>query len=450
MINTLGSMVRKGCLLALLCPSLLYAKGLIHLDVDDAKRLKYKTPIETVFVANPAIADFQVLKGNQLVIFGKTVGATGILIQDAEGTTIDNKTIVVNQSLIHIRSVLQQRYPDQNIVLTNLGEEVLLTGTVPNEEMKADIHRLVGELLGKDSTKEELSMESGGEDQKLRFMTQWTYKGIVNQIEVEEVKQVNVKITVAEVSHTFLRQLGFNWQAFGDGMFLNDQNGLNLSDFLSDISSSDFARYLIAMDDDNMGQVLAEPNLSVISGETASFLVGGEVPIITHLEDRIQITYKEFGIRLDLAANVLKDDKIKLFLQPEVSAVDPTVFPNSLDIPGFKTRKTKTTVQLGNGESFILGGLLTTEERESLAKIPLIGDVPVLGALFRRTRKQTQKSELLIIATVNLVRPVQRDSIQIPQIQFNHSLQRFFKVHDLGNPQTGKAQAVLSKGGFKE
>ena len=147
---------------------------------------------------------------------------------------------------------------------------------------------------------------------------------------------------------------------------------------------------------------------------------------------------------------MLKDDKINLSMQPEVSAVDHSVI-NELNIPGFSTRRARTTVQLGDGESFVLGGLLNSEEREALSKIPLIGDIPILGALFRHTTTERQKSELIIVATVNLVKPVQPGVVQIPRMHLRDSLYNYFNLNDPPNsPRHNQARLILSTGGFKE
>ncbi|KEQ14258.1 general secretion pathway protein GspD [Endozoicomonas montiporae] len=439
-------------LMLLICPATM-ARSIINIGLDEALPLQYRTAIDTVFIANSDIADYQILKGNRLVVFGKEVGSTSLLILAADGKTIDSKTLVVNKSLAHIRQQLMIRFPGQSIDVLNLGDQVVLSGNVPSEQMKRDIYRLVGELLEKEVTTEKRSWVTDDKTFDLRFLTEHRYHGIVNNIEVEEVKQVNVKLTVAEVSHSFMRQLGFRWgsvqaSASGDGVFLGNGHFL---DMVGNISSSDIARYISAADDDTMGQVLAEPNLSVISGETASFLAGGEMPIVTILNDTQSITYKEFGIRLELAAEVLKDDKINLSMQPEVSAIDSQVAQNTLNIPAFKTRRARTTVQLGDGESFVLGGLLNSEEREALSKIPLIGDIPILGSLFRHTTTERQKTELIIVATVNLVKPVQPGTVQIPQMQLNNSLLHYFNLMGPEHSQRyNKARLILSAGGFKE
>nr|WP_283777843.1 pilus assembly protein N-terminal domain-containing protein [Sansalvadorimonas sp. 2012CJ34-2] len=432
-------------------------KKILNLGLDEATPLKYQRGVDTVFISNPEIADYQVVRGNQLIVYGKKVGSTSLVVMDDKGDIIDNKTLVVNKSLAHIRQQIALRFPKQDVDLTNLGDQVVLTGVVPSEEMKQNIYYLVGELLGKDYEDYKINWDLGSQELEIDFLTRRRFEGLVNNIEVAEVKQVNVKITVAEVSSTFMQQVGIKWGGVsaGDGgqaTFLG--NGQFLTFPLRGISSADIARYISAVDDDGMGQVLAEPNLSVISGENASFLAGGEMPIVTYIDDKYNVEYKEFGIRLEVAAKVLSDDKIKLSMMPEVSAIDSTYSDSKLSIPTFKTRRARTTIQLGDGESFVLGGLLNTEERDALSKIPLVGDLPVLGALFRHTTNDRRKTELVIVATVSLVQPVPTGSVQIPHMKRTNTLLRYFRLDRPGwDPRKSNSyqevQTILQAGGFK-
>ena len=449
----------SGLFLLLLAPVAAQAARIINLGLDEAATLKYQSPVDTVFIANPKVADYQVVRGNQLIVYGKEVGSTTLVVLDEDGRTVDNKTLVVNKSLAHIRQQVAVQFPKQNIDITNLGDQVVLTGIVPNEEMRQDIYYLVGELLGKDYEDYKFNWDLGEQELEIDFMTRRRFEGLVNNIDVDEVKQVNVKITVAEVSHSFIQQLGVRWGGLvGSGTNLTFLgNGQLFQATLGSFSSDDIARFISAVDDDSVGQILAEPNLSVISGETASFLAGGEIPIIYFQDDAYNVEYKEFGIRLEMAAKVLQDDKIKLSMMPEVSAVDSTYNDQILNIPTFKTRRARTTVQLGDGQSFVLGGLLNSEDREALSKIPLIGDLPVIGAMFRHTNNTRIKTELIIVATVNLVQPVQPGTVQLPHYTRTNTLLRFFRLDTPGrssgnaarSAQQKEAQDILVTGGFK-
>ena len=377
-----------------------------------------------------------------------------MLLLDDRGQTIDGRTLIINQSLASIEQQIAARYPDSTIELMNLGEQVVLTGQVPSEQMKRDVYYLVGELLGKESTEEKLSWVTDDKTHDLRFMTRKTFSGVVNNIEVAEVKQVNVKLTVAEVSHSFIRQLGAKWGTSIGGTIVDGGEFLGSGQFVGNagtLSSSQIAAYISAADDDSMGQILAEPNLSVISGETASFLAGGEVPLVNIIDGNQSVSYKEFGVRLEIAAEVLRDNKINLAMQPEVSAVEGQSVQNDRNLPTFRTRRTRTTVQLGDGESFVLAGLLNNEEREALSKVPFIGDIPIIGSLFRHVTNERQQTELIIVATVNLVKPVEPGSIQIPQMKQKQSLMNFFSIPGTPvAPVENKARLILSAGGFKE
>ncbi|RWT88470.1 Pullulanase secretion envelope pulD [Raoultella ornithinolytica] len=151
--------------------------------------------------------------------------------------------------------------------------------------------------------------------------------------------------------------------------------------------------------------MLAQPNLTVLSGESASFLVGGEIPIMVKDQDSVTVQYKEYGIRLNITAKVEKRQKIRLFVSNELSSVTGSYAYNDYQIPTMRTRRSSSTIELADGDSFVIGGLLSEADKESLTKVPFIGDIPVLGALARSSMTERSKSELVVFATVNLVKP---------------------------------------------
>lgn len=429
------------------------AQEILNIAKDEAKPLSFASEIDTVFIADPDIADYKVINEDKIVVFGRAMGSVSLIVFGKSGEILANKTIVVNKNLTAIKQQISLYYPQLNIDITNLGEQVVLSGKVSTQQQKEQIYTLVGELLNKDYNDKALSWQVGkiAQSFELDFLERRRYKGLVNHLELAVAKQVNVKLTIAEVNHTFVEQLGFEFGSVTtDGSIRG--NGL-FADMLKGFSTDNIAAFISAINDESTGQVLAEPNLSVISGETASFLVGGEMPVVTYLDDKYQVTYKEFGIRLELAAKVLQDQRIRLALMPEVSSVDTSYTDRTFDIPAFKTRRARTTVELADGESFILGGLLSTEDMESLAKIPLIGDIPGLGALFRNTGVERRKTELLIVATVNLVEPISPSLVQLPSMKRTSTIERFFNIKD--KPAVNKstqqwAEKILATGGFKQ
>ncbi len=426
-----------------------YASTIINFSEGDAQALNIKQDIGSVFISDPEVADYQVIDKHKVVVFGRAIGKATLIVFSEEGDTLLQRQLVVNKSLVHIEQNIKMRYPNAEVSLFNLGDQVVLSGTVATEEEKDGINILVGELLSKNSENTDIEWNLGEQSLTMGFMRKRTFEGVVNNIEVATTKQINVKLSVAEVSHSLMENFGVQFASSGQtsGVFANA---------LGNFSSQSIIRAISAINDDEVGQVLAEPNLSVVSGETASFLVGGELPLTTILDDTVQIIYKEFGIRLEVMAKVLRDDKIRVSLMPEVSSLDTQYANDAFNIPAFKTRRARTTVELADGQSFVLGGLLNSEERELLRKIPYIGDIPILGSLFRYTETERNKTELVIIATVNLVNPISPENAQLPTFQRTSNAQRFLVLPKLSNDNSisqksrDAAEEILSAGGFKQ
>ncbi|WP_045380199.1 type II and III secretion system protein family protein [Vibrio campbellii] len=430
----------------MLVSTVLQAQGITTLSAGGARTLSFKAEVDSVFVSNQKVADYQVIDAHKVVLLGKSEGEASFIVFDRDGSELINQTLIVSKSYRNIEQQIQVQYPYSDVQVNGIGSNVVLSGSAVSDNERDNIYTLVGELLGKSFTNHDFEMpelDSSTDDLQVDFMSRPTYQGVVNNIEVTATKQVNVKLTIAEVSHSFIQDFGIKMGSGGDvGIFV---------DQLTSFSADDIVSVISAVGSDKVGQVLAEPNLSVISGEQASFLVGGEMPVVTVVDGASDVDYKEFGVRLDLMAKVLRDDKIKLALSPEVSSLDNTYTSEVFDLPAFKTRRAQTTVELGDGQSFVLGGLLNSEERESLTRIPFIGDIPVLGALFRHTGTERNKTELIIVATVNLVKPVKANQIQLPTMEKTSTLRRFFALDGSYNKaQDQWAGEVLNAGGFRQ
>ncbi|KOO13105.1 general secretion pathway protein GspD [Vibrio xuii] len=431
-------------MLMTLMPLCAFAQGTINLTQGEAKPLSISGEVASVFISSQTVADYQVIDAHKVVVLGKEMGSTSFIAFDGNGKELLNKTLVVNKSYRAIEQQIAVQFPYAQVTVSGIGDNVVLGGSVSTEQEKDNILKLVGELLGKDVKK--TTYETNDEDDddiEIGFMTQLEYQGVVNNIEVTATKQVNVKLTIAEVSHTFMQDFGIKMGSGGNAGIFVDQ--------LTSFSASDIVSVISALGVDSVGQVLAEPNLSVISGEKASFLVGGELPVVTVVDGTTNVDYKEFGVRLELMAKVLRDDKIKLALTPEVSSLDSKYSSEMYDLPALRTRRAQTTVELGDGQSFVLGGLLNSEEKESLTRIPFIGDIPILGSLFRHTGTERNKTELVIVATVNLVQPVKANQIQLPTMKKTSTLKRFFALGSQYETSQEKwADEVLSAGGFSQ
>ncbi|MCG3747783.1 BON domain-containing protein [Vibrio cincinnatiensis] len=421
------------------------AQRMMNLAEGDAQTLRVESEIQSVFISDPNVADYQVIDRRTVVVFGKQMGNANLIVFGENSRTLASRRLIVNKSMVHIQQQIQMKYPHAEVTVYNLGEQVVLSGTVATEKERDEINLLVGELLGKNPLDTDVEWKLGDNNTyKMEFMQRRRFEGVVNNIEVASTKQVNVKLSIAEVSQSFMEKFGIQLGSSGQnsGIFVNP---------LRQFSSSDILTLISAIGDDTVGQVLAEPNLSVISGETASFLVGGELPVVTIVDGGTNVLYKEFGVRLEMMAKVLRDDKIRLSLMPEVSSLDTQYSNDTYNLPALKTRRARTTVELGDGQSFVLGGLLNKEESELLRKIPFIGDIPILGALFRHTETSRNRTELVIIATVNLVQPIQPSSIQLPSMQRTSTLERFFALDpEKSRVEQQLSQQILATGGFKQ
>ncbi|WP_145515568.1 type II and III secretion system protein family protein, partial [Yersinia aleksiciae] len=322
-------------------------------------------------------------------------------------------------------------YPESNVEIDKIGESYILTGQVESEEAKDTIATIVGEAIGS-------RKEKAGDQQ---YLSTPDYSKIVNKLRLPQSNQVNVKLTIAEVTKDFTDNVGIDWSTIG-----NTIGSFQLFKF----NARGISNLVHAINDNSIARVLAEPNLSVLSGESASFLVGGEIPIISATLNEQTVTYKEYGIKLDIGAKVNEKKRIRILINEEVSSVGKSFKVEGGDsYPVLKTRKAATTLELGDGESFILGGLISNVERESLKKIPFIGDIPILGALFRNAETEQSQTELVVIATVNLVKPVSRKEIELPDFMHTSTLERLFNfTHIMDLKREKMAKEFIRKGGF--
>ena len=440
MKNIKLNMQRLVRVLTVLCLFILshtaYAAKWIYIDNGDAYTVTTQREIGTIFVSDPSVANYQVIDKHKAIIYAQRRSQTHLIIFDEDGQTIRNYKIVVARNLASLRNKIRQLFPTQKVTLTNVDTQVLVRGIVSSQDVADKILNVVSKSVCDEDGKSVAVF-----DKKKKI-----YPGVLNELELAITKQVNVKLSIAEVSHTFLEHIGVEY-----GSILN-QN-FTAGEFVKNLTtgaSSDIFSWLSASGNDSLGQVLAEPNLSVISGESAEFLVGGELPVIFHEDGGTRVTYKEYGIKLTVSAEVLQDSKIRLSLEPEVSNLDTQFADNTYNLPALKTRKASTTVELGDGQSFLLGGLLSTEDKEVLKKVPLIAEIPLLGALFRKTETERNKTELVIVATVNLVKPIGAGQVQLPVMHRTTTLSRFFAIEQAFSLENAKwTEELLSNGGFK-
>ncbi|PQJ64002.1 pilus assembly protein CpaC [Vibrio chagasii] len=420
------------------------------ITLNDGQHIQFKTPIGQVFINNPNIVDYKVINDSTLVVFANSVGQSRLIVYGVDNDVLLSDRIIVDLNLTDVRKQLKFHFPDAQVKVQSIGEQVAVSGIVDSEETRDDIYRLVATLLDREKMEkwdkaQKLKFKSDSSDyeesESMVFARNMTWQGIIERIEVATTQQVNVKISVAQVTESFGQTIGSDWSTVGSsvGQFVFDQ-----------FNAAKLTTLITALGNDQIAEVLAEPNLTVLSGESASFLVGGEVPVIMSSNNNVNISFKEFGIKLDLTAKVLSQDKIRMQLAPEVSEVEGYVEAAGIKVPQLVSRRAMTTIELADGDSFVLGGLMSSADLEKMQKIPFIGDIPVLGAAFRKATTERKRTELIIVATVNLVEPMKPKDIQLPYIKKTSTLARWLNIKWDGKEVTSSDATIrlLSQGGF--
>jgi pilus assembly protein CpaC len=386
----------------------------VNVLVGQSRVISFDSAIERFSVSNPEIAEAVLVTSNQVVVNGKAFGQVNFIAWEKGTARFIVFDVYVRTNLSLIDSQIRALFPKDDIRLSQANGSVVISGTVSDPRIAAQTDAVV---------------------QAAGFKT-------VNLLEspVKDLRQVQLLVRVAEVNRSRIRELGssYAYQASpGVGGFATGGGPGNVSNITDGILGSTFSGLNLLVLGGNMTSMiralqtqgalraLAEPNLIAMDGQQASFLAGGEypVPIVQGGggdKNTITIVFKEYGVRLNFKPTIIDEDHIRLELEPEVSTLD---FANGVKfdgfvIPGLRTRRAKTGVELRDGQSFALAGLLDNSETRSLSKVPGLGDIPILGNLFKSTQFQKNESELMFIVTAQMVKPVNRDDLPpIPNVE---------------------------------
>ena len=406
---------------ALAAPPKAYTSGTyrptaqVALSLGEGQMINLPRSVSSVWTSNPKVADVYVNNARSINVFGKDNGEATIIATAADGSVVYGAQVRVSQNLPSINDVMRAALPESDIRVMSIGQTAILQGTVASPEDAAFAAQLASSQLnpGVDMSKE-------GAMCKIC---------VVNRLKVATPLQVTLKVKIAEVSRDLLKQIGVNLFAsdptggfkfaIGQGSPMSNGNpfqvttpvsaGTTLKAMLPHVFGLDILSALDLAETDGVATILAEPNLTALSGETASFLAGGEFPIpVSQSRDAISIEYKQYGVGLAFTPIVLQDGRISMRVRPEVSELSDagSVSIGGVQVPSLITRRAETTVELGSGQSFMIAGLLRNSNSNSIDKAPFLGDLPILGALFRSTKFRRQESELVIVVTPYLVRPV--------------------------------------------
>jgi pilus assembly protein CpaC len=412
-----------------------------------------------VSVSQPAVADVLVVAPSQLLINGKAIGTTTLIIFDEKGD-VSNYDLVVAPDIAALRSQLRSVFPNEKVEISTSGPSLVLRGEVSNEVVYDRVLELVISYLPPKPPQQVapatsqsvqfgaspiatisssgLGFAGGGslaftEEKSITDPYRWNDKkdidGIIDMLIIREIRQIELDVTVADVRLDKAREVGFNFQYTGptdvqSATSLLGPGGTGVVGALSGAFTYVNGAYTLTslyrmLQNRNIASILAQPRLVVKNGKSGGFLSGGEVPIVTVTANTFGVIFKPFGVRLDFLPTLTQSDRIDLRVFPEVSAIGSNTFAG---VPDFIVRRSISRVELKEGESLILGGLLDQQVVKSMAKIPYLGDVPILGALFRSTSFQNRESELIFVITPRIVRTMKAGEVpKLPSIEkFDH------------------------------
>jgi pilus assembly protein CpaC len=429
--------------------------GEVVIPVNKSQIIEVDVAFSRVVVGNPGIADVLPLSDRTLYILGKQIGLTNLSIYAGNNQPLAVVDLSVSHDIQGLKSRLNELLPNENVEVRSANQSLILSGTI------------------------------SGAKQMSRVMTvasQYAPGHVTNMMDVAGSQQVMLEVRFAEVSRSLARKLGLNpLLRFFDGdtaIAFGTTEALALAvapvaGIVSGIvgvgdsqgfgfGSQQFGNFQVDLlidflEGKGVVKTLAEPNLVALSGTTASFLAGGEFPIPVSQDgsgdnSTITVEFQEFGVSLAFTPTVINGDLINLVVAPEVSQIDPqgSISTSGFSIPSLVVRRASTTVELRDGQSFSIAGLLQTDYNDSVEQFPWVGDVPVLGALFRSTEFRRRESELVVIVTPRLVRPVPAGTLAtaadnfIPPPDFD----LFFHGQIDGRPTPVSGAAISGEGGI--
>jgi pilus assembly protein CpaC len=414
----------------------------VLLSVGEGQMVNLPKAVVDVWTSNPAVADVNVTSPRQIGLFGKEAGEATIIATAADGSVVYGASVRVSQNISSVNEMLRAAMPESNITVTHVGQIAVMNGTVQSPADAAQAEMLVRTLLNP-------GVNTSDPNAVLKVMP-------VNRLRTATPLQVMLQVKIAEVSRSLIREIGVNLltrDSSGGGFLFGVSRGRDvgeIKDILSPVFKDpagnplnvgtefitknpsggattinamgrlfglDILSALDLAETDGRVRTLAEPSLTALSGETASFLAGGEFPIATTSGlNGTQVEFKEYGVSLAFTPTVLEGGRISMRVRPEVSELSSAgaIKLNGIEIPALSTRRAETTVELGSGQSFMIGGLLRNSSNVSVDKAPLLGSLPILGSLFRSNSFRRNETELVIVVTPYLVKPVSAGQIALP------------------------------------
>ncbi|WP_309664332.1 type II and III secretion system protein family protein [Tabrizicola sp.] len=413
------------------------ASEALNVPMNRAVVVESDVPFAELSIANPGIADISTLSDRSIYVLGKAPGRTTLTLLSPEGKLIANVDVHVTPDIAEFKERLQQILPGEKIEVRTANDGIVLSGVVSSTAKL---------------------------DRALDLANRYAPDRVSNLMNVGGTQQVMLKVRFAEMSRSVSKSFSSS-VTFGDGGKLSGETGTLLGVGASggtftykdgivggvqaggSIGGLEFGVLLEALEAKGMVRTLAEPNLTALSGQEAKFLAGGEYPVpVAQDNGSVTVEFKPFGVELNFTPTVVDGDIINLAINAAVSSIDTTnAFTNGdFTIDAFKRRETSTTVEMRDGQSFAIAGLLQDDFRDQSSQLPWIGDLPILGALFRSADYQRNQSELVIIITPHLVTPVSGEALALPtdRVRIPTERELFLNGDVAGAPTSGAAGEV--------
>jgi pilus assembly protein CpaC len=368
----------------------------VLLEAGKGTLIRLPRAASTVFIANPDVADVQIKSPSLIYITAKAPGQTALYAVDSEDRVLLNSPVRVEHDLSRVRQSVSAVAPGENVAVSSVDNSLVLSGSVSTAGRAENVRSLAAAIASE------------------------TKGNVVNRMGVATPNQVNIRVRVAEVNRTVLKALGINWEKLAGNIQFQTTNAVlggaitnrnTLATFIGGNNGQTLATF-DALAQEGLLTTLAEPNLTATNGQPASFLAGGEFPVpiassTVNNVNTITVEFKKFGVSLDVTPTIIDPEHLVLKIRSEVSELSSNgaVTLNDITISALTVRRAETTVELGSGQSFMLGGLLQNSSTQNVSKVPGLGDIPILGQLFRSQRFQLGETELVIIVTPYLVRP---------------------------------------------
>jgi pilus assembly protein CpaC len=372
----------------------------LSIQVNQGQLVRIDKPVESVFVANSTIADVAIKSSQLIYVFGKRPGTTTIYAVGAGDEILASVTLTITHNVSRLDQMISEVMPGRNITATSIEGGIVLTGAVSSPGEAEDARRFAAHFIGPNEE-------------------------VINRLQVTAPNQVNVRVRIAEVNKSVLRSFGINWDvaiqqggfAFGlmtgfpvaAGSVLVGSTGNPGTAPTVSAGPLDLTATMDLLAREGLVSLLAEPNLTAVSGETANFLAGGEFPIpVSQDEGSITVEFRQFGVSLAFTPTILNSNRISMRVRPEVSAPDTSnsVTVDDFVVPGLTVRRAETTVELASGQSFAIAGLVQSTNSINAEEVPGLGDIPIFGELFKSDQFQHNETELVILATPYVVQPI--------------------------------------------